>query len=68
MTGNGHGSSRRNTLPWGCSWPLRAPGVTLKPEPCYTVAWWYGIVPNRNPKRLAASKNEGADPRDAGAA
>lgn len=43
-------------------------GVTETAEPCYTLARWHGFVPNRDPKRLAASRNEGADPRGTGAA
>lgn len=43
-------------------------GVIETTEHCYTVAWRRGIVPNRDPKRLAASRNEGADPWGTGAA
>lgn len=42
--------------------------VTQTTEPCYIMAWWHGTVPHKDPKRLAASRNEGADPRGIGAA
>lgn len=57
MSGNGHGLGRRNTPPpLGLQFAFEGSWTVIKTtEPCYIMAWWHGIVPNKDPKRLAAA-------------